>query len=277
MQIIDHTESYLRNVVRAGDGRRYEDELPWLFDHYFSCWASKGQDYVRIESDELGRRKRLVLGHLGFLEKRMRDAGIPADELAVVLMVGTGVSNGHAFLREDGQAVAWLALESYETESQVRTFVTHEIVHALQYRLAPDFAFSNRAGRVHFGRQVLTEGVATYATSKLLDMTVGEALWADYVDVARRETWLRDCERQWDRLRTYTLTHWNDTSESEEFFYANDPTGIFKYRAGYYVGERLIRSHAESAGMSPKSLVGCPRKTLEPAILAECGFTSTPV
>ncbi len=46
-------------------------------------------------------------------------------------------------------------------------------------------------------------------------------------------------------------------------FYANDPTDIANYRAGYYVGLKLVGAIAKDMKISDKVLLKIPRREFE--------------
>src|SRR5690606_26414135 len=106
-----------------------------------SLWADETKQYEDVSDIELLLRKARVLHFLKRAEQAAHKAGITTDSLKVVLFVGKGVSNGHAFIDNEGNPVVWFALESYPSEAGARTFVSHEFAHALQYASDPSFAF----------------------------------------------------------------------------------------------------------------------------------------
>ncbi len=241
-----------------------QQKMTALFEHYFRYWGKPNSCIIQAYPvSRIQYLRNLALSRLPNIEKRFHETGLPLDCITVALMVGQGTSNGHALLMEHSVLV-WLALESYASKKQMDVFFAHEIGHGLHYLANPDFFFNSREEKNHIGRQIITEGIATYITEQVMHFLPEDALWADYVESADKKKWVDSCTRKMPRLLTFVRTHWRDTDGSAlDLFYANDPMNIFKYRAGYFLGRQIIHSFVRMNTISLKDLLRVPRQLLE--------------
>lgn len=261
MIITDLTEAYRIHCLGANDPRRYEAERPELFAHYHAHWGVPDRPYVSITTAELIEWRGLILDRLPELERRFAESGLDVSPLELILMVGQGTSNGHGMLTPNGAAV-WLAVEAYTSRGLADVFVAHEIAHALHYLCTPAFYFHSRAEKKAPVRQLITEGLATYVTRRVLDCDWGTALWADYLEPEAMQQWLHDCQERLPELAA-DLIRVHDDGEQTEMFYANDPTDVLKFRAGYYLGLTVIESLITEAGVDMPRLLAWPREDFE--------------
>jgi hypothetical protein len=141
MRITDLTEDYFRHVIRQNDPVSYESAIPQLFEHYYTFWASP-QTYSFLNVDEILRRRNLILERLPILSERFERKGLNIADIDVLLFVGHGTSNGHAF-RTKERWMVWMPIETYHSVQGIDVFVSHEIAHALHYQHQPDFYFKN--------------------------------------------------------------------------------------------------------------------------------------
>lgn len=179
-----------------------------------------------------------------------------------VLFVGQGTSNDHAF-KDDKKFMVWLPLEGYETKLQAKVFITHEIIHAFHYARSSNFYFNNVAEKRSIGRQLITEGLATYLSMKVLKVDEGTALWADYLTNYKLKSWFQEYLQKEKMLCGFILKNFSSSDPKIGLFYANDPTDIVNYRAGYYVGLKLIEDSAKKEGLSDQDLLNISRNSFE--------------
>lgn len=262
MNIIDLTNSYTSEMLKAKNLRAYEQSYPALFSHYFKYWARRKNFSNHLSQAELKKRRKLVTEALKLIEKRLSLAGFEVKNMDIVLFVGQGTSNGHAF-KDNGKFMVWLPVEGYETKLQAEIFITHEIIHAFHYTHSPDFYFTNVAEKRSVGRQLITEGLATYLSMKILKIDEGAALWADYIPKNETKIWLQKCRRKEQELYKFILKNFSSGNPKLGLFYAYDPADINNYRAGYYVGLKLIEAVARDMKFSNKELLKIPRKKFE--------------
>jgi len=268
MRITDLTDVYKDLVIRQNRFEEYVQTAPSLFAHYFSYWAKRPMDGVPVLSErDLQQKQHLLRTRLPIIEETMVRKGLRIHDLSLVLFVGQGTSNGHAFL-EQGKSTVWIPVEAYETEKQVDVFVTHEIVHALHYQARPEFFFTSKKEQQQTGRQFLTEGMATCLTKHVLDCGDTTALWADYLPPTQADRWMSDCKEHLSELGKVIYEQWNESPEQNELFLANDPNNIFKYRSGYFAGLWFTEEFMRRENLRPQDLLQVDRKILEQQVRA---------
>lgn len=240
----------------------YLDSDRAFFDHYLTYWGSPNAPFVHLSEKEVFFQRQRVLSSLPEIEQRFTDIGFSLDQIELILFVGQNKANGHAFLR-DGKPVVWVAIEAYHSKLEADVFVTHELVHGLHYASRPEFAFSTPAEKAHVGRQVLTEGVATFLTQQILGCTLETALWADSLSTSDASFWMHSCQDERPRLEKYLFDHWlDDHGAALDLFYANDPKDIWRYRAGYYPGAVWMEAICRTRGLMMAELLAVSREDL---------------
>jgi hypothetical protein len=260
MQVIDTTGDFVRDVIISGNPGAYHERYPALFDHYYAFWANRDAYDAKLTEQYIRQKAGLILEQLPLIESKFRSAGFPLDSIKLVLLVGQGTSNGHAF-REGNRFTVWIPVETYPGELSVRVFVSHEIAHALHYEREPAFYFGDTAGKNRVSRQVITEGIAAYIPMIFLGTGEKETLWADYLNPGDVELWFQECLRQEKQLKEHVLEKWND--EDEDLFTLVDTNDVFRSRGGYYVGLRMIEKIVNRTGMDVESLLATKRKELD--------------
>ncbi len=53
MVIKDITGSYIKNIIKENDLKKYEKEFPELFEHYFTFWASKEYWHKELDKEQV--------------------------------------------------------------------------------------------------------------------------------------------------------------------------------------------------------------------------------
>ncbi|MFN3741856.1 MAG: DUF2268 domain-containing putative Zn-dependent protease [Anaerolineales bacterium] len=247
MRITDLTESYLRYVIQQDHPARYEADFPELFEHYYTFWAQP-QAYAFRDSKQVIARRDLLLERLPLLAERFERNGLEAGDIDVVIFVGHGTSNGHAF-HARGRWTVWLPLETYGSSQAVDIFGSHEIAHALHYQQQPDFYFKDEKEKNQVFRQLVTEGIATLISKEILGLSDEQALWADYLPFEHIQRWYAACrkrERELFRLVADTLPY---SDKQNPLFSFSPSEDVSKNRAGYYVGLVLIERYARRQGL----------------------------
>ena len=261
IEVLDITSEYLRHVPHQRE-QDYFAAYPALFRHYYRYWATPG-DLVRLDDRAVRAKTALIRGHLPVLEQRLTRSGL-TDRVLVVLFVGANTTNGHAFWDQDRRAfVVWLPVEAYATPLQVAVFVTHEVVHALHYTRHPAFFFHEARGRHEVGRQVMTEGLATWATQALMDFDDVTALWADYVTLQFAQRWYARCRAQERTLAQRILDEWHASPADNAWFSLWDEHDVARYRGGYCLGLRALQKVARDFAPAWPTLLALPKPALE--------------
>lgn len=165
-----------------------------------------------------------------------------------VALLGNGTANGHAVLQGEN-SYAWIALEAYTGEHQLRVFMTHEIVHALHYHAVPAWYPHTKAQYLETGRALFTEGLASWLTMKALGVSAEEALWGGYINDTAAAAWTQELATTehdaWAKLKQ----HWTQPAATGLLFSANDAAPADN-RAGYYYGLKLIERLAETRSVA---------------------------
>ncbi|MBD3232119.1 MAG: hypothetical protein GF315_00175 [candidate division Zixibacteria bacterium] len=265
MQIIDLTTSYLDDFIDDGNRGKYESSFPELFNHYYKYYSKRDANIAVVEPDIIGIRKGWIEKFLKRLVAILREYRIDSDIFDLVYFIGTGGTNGHAF-RHNGRMYVWAPLETYTSESLVQIFVTHEVAHAIHYYFSPDFYPDTVDDQIRMSRQLITEGLATYLTAKWLDIPDKDSLWADYLDEDEARSWIDKCEKETRNLLKVIHDNWHETEHKLEIFYASNPENIYQFRAGYYIGLRLIDEYTRLHDFTTMDTLKLSRKEIESGI-----------
>jgi len=262
MNIIDLTENYIECLTGKIGFRSYESSYPELFSHYFKYWSNRECYSTLLRKSEVTKKRNLISGALNEIEERFLINNIETKNISLILFVGKGTSNGHVF-RDNEKFVVWIPVECYETIKQARIFVTHEILHSVHYSLSPDFYFENSRDKRSISRQLITEGIATWLTMKILHIDEGAALWADYLSKRELKIWINECRQKEMELQNLVHKTFRSTSPRIALFNAGDASDVMENRAGYYVGLKLIEGLAEEHKLNSREILRIPRKKLE--------------
>lgn len=264
MEILDltvETHSAMQNGLKE-----YERIHPDLFSHYFKYWANRENFSDNIISrEELELRRDLVCNNLQSVIQSIEDYGLSADNFTLILFTGQNTSNGHAFMNGSDMTV-WIPVEAYRTALQVKVFLAHEIIHGIHYLLSPGFYFRNESERIHTGRQLISEGIATYFTKQALGISGSEALWADYLTEQAVNNWLTECRQRDKELKMLFSKHFSESDDNLQLFFANDPSDILRFRAGYYAGLEFVKWLAGKL-RSEQDILKIPRSDIEQSAL----------
>jgi hypothetical protein len=182
------------------------------------------------------------------------------DLLQVIVGTGCQTSNGHALL--NGLApIVWLSLSNYPSLASAKIFFLHEILHGLHYHQSPDYFFKNQEEKNHVGRQLVTEGLVTYATQQLYSCSDEESLWADYLPTEERGTLMEHYVAKQVASVKHILTDWERSDR--QYFYASDLSDVDSYRSGYYVGLKVFQELNTERKLGLKELLQMPRAELD--------------
>jgi uncharacterized protein YjaZ len=253
MRIIDLTEEYIQHVIQEDQIDNYEANFPQLFEHYYTFWAQP-QKYLFRDVQEIVFRRNLVLAHLPWLVERFERKKLHITDVDVVVFVGHGTSNGHAFPSKEDHWVVWLPLEAYSSPQIVDVFVAHEIAHALHYQLQPAFYFRDVQEKNQVFRQLVTEGIATLTSKEVLNISNKQALWADYLPRERIERWYKACLEREDELFCFVADKLESSDEQNGLFSFSDTDEILENRAGYYAGLVLVERYVRQQGLTLQDL-----------------------
>lgn len=224
-----------------------EDDLnahPTFLEHYNRYWGDlKKRSNCSIEEIEVNKKR--VKNYLDISEKLLSNIGLDTRDLSALLVVGSGAANGHALF--DGQhGLAWFAVEGFDSELRAKAFVMHELIHALHYQMAPSFWFTSAEEQRMVARQLIIEGIATFAVTELLEISDIEALWGDHLKEDEAIAWLRNCKEYEADLVKYIGNNFESSDPSIALF-TFETSDILSSRQGYYIGlktiERIVSNH----------------------------------
>lgn len=260
VKIIDLISAY--SLVSNGKGwEKYEKFYPALFRHYFRIWAKRSYPDVSLTLARLEKNAQEIRSRLILIVDAFRRRGFGLDDIEFVLLVGKHTSNGHALKLQD-KMVVWLPVETYPTRDLIDVFVTHEIAHALHYQCSPSYGFSGVRGQRKFGRSLMTEGIATYLTTRVLGCSDGYALWAKFLTERQMRDWQHECEIRFSELCKIALRDF-DSCRNAVMFRADNRDDILQYRAGYFVGLKVIQQIVAERHLSLNELLSLPRIKLD--------------
>lgn len=193
------------------------------------------------------------------LDKLLVNAGIKKI-IDVAISDGCKTSNGHALLLA-GRPTAWVSVSNYPSKNSIRVFATHEVIHAVHYGYIPDYYFDDKKGKNHVGRQLVTEGVATYVTQKLLNISESEALWSDYLDQSELDQIMKRYQEQESQSASNLLEDWD--MHDSQYFYSADKSDVDTFRSGYYIGRKIIEDIVRENDLSIPELLTMERQELD--------------
>ena len=260
MKIVDLTGKYIESVLEKNDLNEYFSSDQNLFDHYFSYWADKSLGVILMTSEEIITKKELIEQSLKRIQVFFAEQQIDLGGIEIILFAGQNTTNGHAFVYNDKVKV-WIPIEAYRTKKMADIFIAHEIIHGLHYKQRPEFNFSSKDEKNNTGRELMTEGVATFITKRIENISDGDALWADYLTEDKSNEWLTRCKEEIGNLANTALSQW-DKSNIPEFFMANDPKNIMNFRGGYYLGLKMIEKITNDNKLTPIELLRVSRTEL---------------
>ena len=276
MIIKDLTKNYIDYILEKDSLDLYKKNMPELLEHYFKYWALESYFHKSLKTEsEVKEKTEMIKSRLDFIKNKLNDFGFDTSDVEIILFVGQNCTNGHAFKKE-GKFIVWLPVEAYESNKDIDIFVTHEIIHALHYTKNPDFYFDTKEEKINVGRQIITEGLATYLTSKVLNISDEKALWADFLSRDELKKWFDSCEAKKYELYDFVLKNFNSSDEDIQIFWANDPKDIYKYRSGYFVGLDLIKEFVKEENVSDKDILEIDRKDFEGKIIKILDNTYVP-
>ncbi len=210
-----------------------------IYRHYKRYWSTPQSGKKRIPKVQIELGRKRIEHQLLFVRKQFKRRHLCFKGVHLVEIAGNNSANGHAFPGEDG-TIVWLAVECFTTFLETKIFVTHALVHGIHYRDQPGFAVHTTEEKHLVWRQLITEGVATYLTKKILKVPDEIALWADVLPPGELASWMDACRARERELFEYIDRNFDSSDPASALFYAADPHDIFTYRAGYYAGLKLI-------------------------------------
>ena len=261
MLIQNITNAYIDEYLVDKDIVRYESSYPSLFVHYFKYWGDRGTFYPVLNNKETIQRVALLEKTFSQIEGNFARYDLDISNQTVILFVGQNYTNGHAYL--DGKvSKVFLPVEGYETDAQVKAFVSHEILHGIHYQNQSSFYFNNKREKEMFSRLLLTEGLATLLSKEIMNLNDREVLWADFLSDLEWSVWKKKCEQEFRELCGFAYENFYN-SENSQMFYTGWNKGKHVNREGYYLGMRVLEEVIKSNFLEPKDLLYAERDEIE--------------
>jgi len=260
MKIVDLTQHYLE-FLKDNDLPKYESSNKELFKHYFKYWGNKDSFTPILSEIEVKRSKNLILSSLDNIQKSFENCDLDISELEIILMVGQKHTNGHS-AKIKNKFVVFIPIEEYESKAQILTFIPHEIVHGLHYKTNPSFYFNNVEEKEHLGRLLITEGLATYVSMKVMKLKKEESLWAGYKSNEEISNWLKIYQKNREYLRKIALGNF-DSHKNSLMFYTAEKGAVGKDREGYLLGLEIVEDIVKDTNASIDKLLSLGRGEFE--------------
>ena len=264
MRITDLVEPYIDAILIRNDDTLYEQGRPALFEHYHEFWSKK-RPYARdLDATALRGQRELVRSRLIHAGACFAALSLDVAELEIVLFVGHGTTNGHAF-RENGRFVVWIPVETYTKVLYSDVFLTHEIAQALHYSATPEFYFETTQEKDRISRLLITEGLATYLTCAVLGQSEGNSLWGGYLPQEKLVRWMDECERRYPEMCAFLARNFACSLSEHGLFCLCDTEAkdVFCSRGGYFAGLRVIQAIARGRGLTVADLLSLDRPMFE--------------
>jgi len=265
MKIIDLTGQYIEHFINNQDQQSYENSHPKLFEHYYK-FTNNERKIQTLPINDVTTRLKTVKNELDYIEDKFDDYGLEITHLKLILFVGIGITNGHAY-RDNNEFIVWIPIETYTSSILARVFITHEIIHALHYIKQPGFYFDNLDEMRVTSRQLITEGLATLLTREVLGVDDISALWADFLDNDTARRWIGDCQSRETEICEFLKNSYDKYNPDIQLFYASDPNNILAFRAGYYIGMKLLDEIINENDITARALIDIPRDEFEKLVL----------
>jgi hypothetical protein len=96
------------------------------------------------------------------------------------------------------------------------------------------------------------------------------ALWGGYLPKRRLLHWKRECTRRVNEMAEFATRHFRSIRHAD-FFQANEPANIMRYRGGYYLGDVVIENIVRQNRLSPTGLLRLSRSALDELVLQQLG------
>jgi hypothetical protein len=159
--------------------------------------------------------------------------------LPVVLFVGLYQTNGFVD-KYKGRYTTFLNLECYNDRHTLKIFIAHELAHNVHLIKNPIYYWQNN--KSNWYNSLILEGAATYITKQALGINYSDALWGNYLSIAKKKRFMHWCDKNLKFLKKELLKNIDKTKREESrFFGAKRPKGCPYYRTGYYLGTELVK------------------------------------
>lgn len=262
MKIVDITDLYL-NSQETEDVSVYINNFPEFFEFYKKYYAGELNFVKNLDKHVIEKTKKRIIKALKSAELEFKNNGFTLDGIEILLFVGNKTADGHAFLYK-GKMYVWFAIEAFvEVEqSGIDYIVIHEITHAIHYNKRPDLYPKNFEHFKTYSRLLNIEGVATYFSKKILNLSDISALWPYYLSEEEANEWMLECDKEKTNLKKVISNNFNSFDPKKNLFFAVDRNDIYNFRSGYYIGLIAIKYLVDSKKLDLESALDIRSKDL---------------
>ncbi|MFC1612234.1 DUF2268 domain-containing putative Zn-dependent protease [Patescibacteria group bacterium] len=217
----------------------FEEKHKNLFDVYYN-WGKK--KLSRKLFYKYGYNTKLIVKNESYaikncekiLQKISKIIPIP-NKLTVILFIGLHQTNGFVDKYKNG-FVTFMNLEDNPDNYTLKIFLTHELLHNIHLIKNPDIYYW-KGSKTNWYNSLILEGVATYLTSKALNINRADALWGNFMNKKEKREFMDWCNKNKIKLKKQLLAQIDKTKKEEsQFFGGRRPRGCPYWRTGYFLG-----------------------------------------
>lgn len=171
------------------------------------------------------------------------------DIEGAILIYGDGSIDGHGII-VDEKAYVILDLNAIRQAANLynmKTFLLHEMVHPLHYKLRPEFYFSEYISveEIYFKR-LIEEGIATKLSGDCLSEPIEDVYWFGYLEKTKVDEWVDYCENNRleisKKLKNCIEMNQIDYQLYDQLFSVIDSGHMTNSRLAYYYGTKIVQN-----------------------------------
>lgn len=201
----------------------------------------------KADKNEIINKSNILIDAFKDTTNLLRKFNIESN-MGLIIFIGDGNIDGHGIIVEEYPYVfvdlsaIMPNIEKYDIDA----FMLHETIHAIHYSLNKEFYPKNyNSVEDKFLKKLVVEGIATYMSIKLSNISVESAYWLGFLKHDKVEEWIYNCEN----MKLSIGESLDKIIESGDFnqniyyrlFYILGLQNLTSYRIGYYYGSQIIR------------------------------------
>lgn len=127
-----------------------------------------------------------------------------------------------------------------------KTFMIHEILHAIHYSLNPDFYRGNyQTVEEKYLKLLFAEGISTHLSYIISKEKIEDVYWFGFLETEQVRDWVKNCEKVKNDIAVDLYLAIDagklDASLYNRLFGIDDSTMLTSYRTGYYYGTEMVK------------------------------------
>jgi len=195
---------------------------------YNSAQIIKNEQYIKKNIDKI-------------IQKISKVVDLPKTDITIILNIGVHYTNGFV-VKYNGRYSVFVNLEHYSDSQTLKTFLVHEIAHAIQLLHNPKVYYWNKEKKRSFQNHILLEGFASFVTKKALKISSVDALEGKIESDSKKRKMIKWFEDNKDKLKPKALKLLNthEINPFYQYFGSNKPKNVPYIRMGYYFGLDFI-------------------------------------